>query len=121
MLGVSGSYLCGNAGFFSNPSLTSAMYVKLLQRMISRFHWSGFDLHISALVWSLARQMLLSSSEDMQRTLIRFCAVYRLLSCWGRFRMGLCPSRAMAAPCGKQLKAFLYAEAVDKIMALFSF
>jgi hypothetical protein len=27
----------------------------------------------------------------------------------------------MAAPCGKQLKAFLYGEAVDKIMALLSF
>jgi hypothetical protein len=26
--------------------------------------------------------------------------------------------KAMAAPCGKQLKAFLYGEAVDKIMAL---
>jgi hypothetical protein len=26
----------------------------------------------------------------------------------------------MAAPCGKQLKAFLYGEAVDKIIALFS-
>jgi hypothetical protein len=33
----------------------------------------------------------------------------------------MCPSRDAAAPCGKQLKAFLYGEAVDKIMALFSF